>query len=208
VYPLTGIGKLCGLFGVTRQAYYQANWREHKIRDERELVLEQVKHIRRELPKVGTNKLYFLLAAFFKEKNIKMGRDKLYTLLRENNLLIKRTKRRSITTLSNHAFYKYPNLIKEFTPTKPNQLWVSDMTYIRLPHKFAYLSLITDAYSKRIVGWSLQETMHSKGPVAALKMALSKYTEADQQLIHHSDRGLQCRPDVESSSGLPAVMSI
>ncbi len=195
------------MFGRTRQAYYEACWREDKAVNEQELVIEQVKRIRADLPRVGTNKLYFLLADFFKEKNIKMGRDKLYTLLREQGLLIKRTKRRAITTLSNHAFYKYPNLIKEFTPTKPNQLWVSDMTYIRLPHKFAYLSLVTDAYSKRIVGWSLQETMHSKGPLAALKMALSKYTQADQQLIHHSDRGMQCRPDVEPSSGLPAAMS-
>ncbi len=78
-----------------------------------------------------------------------MGRDKLYTLLRENNLLIKRSKTRSITTVSNHAFYKYPNLIKDFVPTWPNQLWVSDMTYIRLPHRFAYLSLVTDADLRR-----------------------------------------------------------
>lgn len=126
-WPLAGIGVLCGLFGITRQAYYEACWREDKAVNEQELVIEQVKRIRKDLPRVGTHKLYFLLADFFKEKNIKMGRDKLYTLLREQGLLIKRTKRRAITTVSNHAFYKYPNLIKDFTPTKPNQLWVSDM---------------------------------------------------------------------------------
>jgi transposase InsO family protein len=86
--------------------------------------------------------------------------------------LIKRSKRRAVTTNSNHPFYKYPNLVKEFTPTKPNQLWVSDITYVLIPGKFAYLSLITDAYSKKIVGWSLQENLQSKGPLEALKMAL------------------------------------
>ncbi len=151
-------------------------------------MLEQVKRIKKALPRVGTSKLYFLLADFLKENHIKIGRDKLYTLLREHHLLIKRSKRRSITTLSNHAFYKYPNLIKNFTPTKPDQLRVSDMTYVRLPHKFAYLSLITDAYSKKIVGWALQETMHSKGPVAALKMALSKNTDPNQPTINSSFR--------------------
>ncbi len=96
------------------------------MHDAQALVIAEVKQIRKNLPRIGTHKLYFLLADFFKEKNIKMGRDKLYTLLRENNLLIKRSKRRA-NTLSNHAFYKYPNLVKDFTPTKPNQLWVSDM---------------------------------------------------------------------------------
>jgi hypothetical protein len=79
-----------------------------------------------------------LLADFFNENNIKMGRDKLYALLRVHNLLIKRSKRRAITTNSNHPFYKYPNLVKDFVPVKPNELWVSDITYVLLPGKFAY----------------------------------------------------------------------
>jgi transposase InsO family protein len=141
--------------------------------------------------RIGTDKLYFLLADFFNEKGIKMGRDKLYTLLRAHHLLIKRTKRRAITTNSNHPFYKYPNLIKNFVSTNPNQVWVSDMTYIRLPHRFAYLSLITDVYSKKLVGWSLQETMQLKGPVEALKMAFNNNKLTGKELIHHSDRGLQ-----------------
>lgn len=170
---MTGLSTVCGLFGKTRQAYYEAGWREDKIINEQELVIGEVKRIRKELPRVGTNKLYFLLTDFFKENNIKMGRDKLYAILREHHLLIKRTKRRAITTNSNHAFYKYPSLVKDFVPTKPNKLWVSDMTYIRLPHKFAYLSLITDVYSKKIIGWSLQETMQLKGPLEALKRALN-----------------------------------
>jgi transposase InsO family protein len=120
-----------------------------------------------------------------------MGRDKLYALLRAENLLIKTSKRRAITTYSNHPFYKYPNLVKDFTPAKPNELWVSDITYVLIPGRFAYLSMITDAYSKKIVGWFLQENLHSKGPLEALKMALGHSTRNLDHLIHHSDRGTQ-----------------
>jgi hypothetical protein len=133
----------------TRQAYYQATWREEKVINEQELIIQEVKRIRKDLPRVGTDKLYFLLADFFNENNIKMGRDKLYALLRVHNLLIKRSKRRAITTNSTHPFYKYPNLVKDFTPKKPNELWVSDITYVLLPGKFAYLSMITNADLRR-----------------------------------------------------------
>jgi hypothetical protein len=117
----------------TRQAYYEATWREEKVLNEQELIIQEVKRIREDLPRIGTDKLYFLLAEFFNKNHIKIGRDKLYTLLRAHNLLIKRSKRRAVTTNSNHHFYKYPNLVKEFTPTKPNQLWVSDITYVLIP---------------------------------------------------------------------------
>jgi hypothetical protein len=170
------------LFGRTRQAYYEACWREDKVNNERELVIEQVKQIRKELPRVGTHKLYFLLADFFQEHYITMGRDKLYTLLREQGLLIKRSKRRAVTSNANHVFYKYPNLIKDFILARANQLWVSDITYVSLPHKFAYLSLVTDAYSKKIVGWSLQESLQSKEPLAALKMALANCKKINSSL--------------------------
>ena len=156
----------------TRQAYYEASWREEKAITEQGLIIQEVKRIRKDLPRVGTDKLYFLLGDFFIANQIKMGRDKLYSLLRVHNLLIKRSKRRAVTTNSNHPFYKYANLVKDFIPARPNELWVSDITYVLLPGKFAYLSLITDAYSKKIVGWSLQENLQSKGPLEALKMAL------------------------------------
>ena len=104
-----------------------------------------------------------------------MGRDKLYALLREHKLLIKRTKRRAITTNSNHPFYKYPNLVQDFIPLKPNRLWVSDITYVLLPHKFAYLSLITDAYSKKIIGWSLQGKPAVKRPLRSLENGIKSF---------------------------------
>lgn len=109
--------------------------------NEQELVIKEVKRIRKNLPRVGTDKLHFLLADFFNEKGIKMDRDRLYTLLRAHNLLIKRSKRRAMITNSNYPFYKYPNLVKDFIPARPNELWVSDITYVLLPGKFAYLSL-------------------------------------------------------------------
>ncbi len=106
-----------------------------KIKLSMNRIIQEVKRIRKDLPRVGTDKLYFLLADFFQRNHIKMGRDKLYALLREHRLLIRRSKRRVVTTNSNHAFYKYPNVAKDFIPTQPNQLWVSDITYIALPHK-------------------------------------------------------------------------
>jgi transposase InsO family protein len=182
---------LCGMFGKTRQAYYQATWREDKVVNEQELIIREVKRIRKDLPRVGTDKLYFLLNNFFTAHKIQMGRDKLYALLRAHNLLIKRNKRRAITTNSNHPFYKYPNLVKDFIPARSNELWVSDITYVLLPGKFAYLSLITDAYSKKIIGWSLQENLQLKGPLEALRMALEHSRRNLDHLIHHSDRGTQ-----------------
>ena len=154
-------------------------------------VLEQVMEIRQQLPGIGTDKLHHLLTGFFTEHRIKLGRDKLYDLLRENHLLCHRNRKRARTTDSRHPFYKYPNLTKEMTVTRPNQLWVSDITYIRIGSSFSYLSLITDAYSHKIVGWAVGETLHTKGPLAALKMAAKTLPKGKESLTHHSDRGLQ-----------------
>jgi putative transposase len=115
----------------------------------------------------------------------------LFTLLSERNLLVRKHKRRGpATTLSSHRYKKYPNLVREFIPLAPNQLWVSDITYIRVAEKFAYLSLVTDAYSRKIVGYCLNESLSAQGPLNALKMALAANKE-HQGLIHHSDRGIQ-----------------
>jgi putative transposase len=145
------------------------------------------------MPRIGTRKLYDMLTRTLQEHKIKIGRDKLFDLLEEYSMLIRRRKRKKVnTTDSNHPFRKYPNLIRELQIVGPNQLWVSDITYIRLIDDFCYLSLITDAYSRRIVGYCLYPTLQKEGPVEALKMALSTLsaTTADH-LIHHSDRGRQ-----------------
>jgi transposase InsO family protein len=139
---------------------------------------------------VGTGKLHHLLTDFLAEQQIKLGRDKLYNLLREHHLRRIKRRKRAKTTNSQHPFYKYVNLVKEFTTTQPNQLWVSDITYIRTGRDFSYLSLITDAYSHRILGWALDTTLQTKGPLAALQIGIKSLPKGKKSLIHHSDRGI------------------
>ena len=123
-----------------------------------------------------------------------MGRDKLYNLLRTHHLLPKRKKRGPGTTHSKHRFYKHPNLVKDLEVLRPNFVWTNDITYIRCGNSFSYLSLTTDAYSKKIIGWSLQPSLRAEGPLGALRMALrtvdqreKNYTTSPTSLIHHSD---------------------
>jgi putative transposase len=140
---------------------------------------------------LGTRKLFEEMTEFLAEHQFKIGRDAMFDLLAEHGLLVTKRKRSGcITTISRHRFRKYPNKIKDFVPTAPNQLWVSDITYITLRKGFAYLSLITDAYSRKIVGFHLNTDLTAMGPITALKMALSDNT-GFTNLIHHSDRGTQ-----------------
>ena len=157
------------------------------------VVLKRVKEIREQMPRIGTRKLYHMLTETLKEHKIKIGRDKLFDLLEEYAMLVRRRKRKKVsTTDSNHPFRKYPNLVRELQAIRPNQLWVSDITYIRLIDEFCYLSLVTDAYSRKIVGYCLYPTLQKEGPVAALKMGLSSLpATTTDSLIHHSDRGRQ-----------------
>ncbi|GAC1598859.1 MAG: hypothetical protein NVS3B19_20940 [Ginsengibacter sp.] len=157
------------------------------------MVLKEVAGVREKIPRLGVIKLHWVLGDTLRDHGIKMGRDKMYRLLGDYGLLIpKRSRRHPITTNSNHPFYKYKNLIKEMTLIRPNQLWVSDITYLKVSGQFCYLSLITDAFSRKIVGYHVAPNLKTEGPLRALKMALSSYGNDDQQsLIHHSDRGLQ-----------------
>lgn len=128
---------------------------------------------------------------FLQVHQFQIGRDAMFDLLSEHGLLVTRRKRKGfITTLSKHRFKRYPNIIKNFIPIAPNQLWVSDITYIHLKDGFAYLSLITDAYSRKIVGFYLSKNLSASGPLKALRMALAN-NSAITNLIHHSDRGVQ-----------------
>ncbi len=123
--------------------------------------------------RLGTRKLLDEMQPFLASHQFQIGRDAMFDLLAENGLLIRKNKRRGcITTLSKHRFKKYPNIIRDFIPIGPNQLWVSDITYIHLAKGFAYLSLITDAYSRKIVGFYLSKDLTANGPLQALKMAL------------------------------------
>lgn len=192
VFPKVGLGRLCALFGVTRQAYYEAQINEKKSTIANCLVLGFVKEYRDDIPLVGTRKLYHLINPHLQIHGIKMGRDQLFDLLRFHGLLVRRRRRLIKTTDSHHWLKKYPNLTKEIVVTGIEQLWVSDITYVRTLQGFAYLSLITDAYSRKIVGFSLYPTLEATGCIEALQMAIAnrKY-ESPYNLVHHSDRGIQ-----------------
>lgn len=184
------------LLGYSRQSYYQViKHIQHKAY-EADVIIEEVLRYRKHQKRIGTRKLLEEMQDFLQVHHFQIGRDALFDLLAERGLLISKRKRRGcITTLSKHRFKKYPNIIRDFIPTAPNQLWVSDITYIHLPNSFAYLSLITDAYSRKIVGFYMSKDLTAKGPLQALKMAL-KTNPNIAGLIHHSDRGVQYCCDV------------
>ena len=186
-----GIEKLCRLFGKTRHAYYDHQWRKEYDFLKEELILQFVNEIRQTLPKIGTRKLHYLVNQKLTEHNLEAGRDYLFDLLTKHKLLIRNRRRRVITTDSKHWMRKYSNLTIELQIIAPEQLWVSDITYIRLINGFVYLSLITDAYSRKIVGYSLRRDLGAEGCLNALQMALFNRRYQQQQLIHHSDRGCQ-----------------
>ena len=179
------------LLGYSRQSYYQGVKYIQRKAYESDIIIEEVLRYRKHQKRLGTRKLLEEMQSFLSAHQFQIGRDAMFDLLAQRGMLVTKRKRRGcITTLSKHRFKKYPNIIREFIPIAPNQLWVSDITYIHLPNSFAYLSLITDAYSRKIVGFYLSKDLTAKGPLQALKMALK--TNANiTGLIHHSDRGVQ-----------------
>lgn len=185
-----GIGPLCKLFGKSRQAFYNRKYFFSKREQEEIIVLELVAQVRRELPGLGGHKLYRCIYKPLKSNGIKMGRDKLFTLLRTHKLLIDTKRRNPKTTQSNHWFHKYNNMTKNLIVNQSEQLWVADITYISIGYDFNYLSLITDGYSKQIMGYCLHPYLSKEGCMEALKMALSNRLTTSP-IIHHSDRGVQ-----------------
>ena len=131
-----------------------------------------------------------MLQPFFTQHNITMGRDKFFDILKRNKLLVRKTKRNVYTTLSKHHYHRYPSLVKDFRPMKAHELWVSDITYIPLQERFAYLFLITDAYSRKIVGFHVSDDIKVSSAVLALKKAPAQ-KPPETIVIHHSDRGIQ-----------------
>ena len=188
------MSRICRLFGITRQAYYQHSWEAESVQTADLLILKEVMNIRKEHRIMGTRKLYETLQPFMLEHGIKLGRDALFDLLAANQLLVKKRKRRIQTTYSNHWLRKYPNLIRDFIPKAINQLWVSDITYWKIhTGEHLYISLITDAYSRKIVGYNVAQTMEAIQSIEALQMALATLGGVAKplQLTHHSDRGIQ-----------------
>jgi len=210
-YPTLGVGVLCRLFGKTRHAYYDHQWR-HKGDDLRdEIVLQEVLEIRKTLRKAGIRQLMVNLEPKLASHGIKIGRDALNDLLREHKLLIRQRKRKAYTTDSRHWMRKYANLIRGMMIDRPEQVWVSDITYIAMADGWGYLSLITDLYSHKIMGYCFRMDLSAVGCLDALQMAFDHRSYGDQPLIHHSDRGTQycCKTyvDLLGSQGVAISMT-
>ncbi|MGM5470448.1 IS3 family transposase [Flavobacteriaceae bacterium LMO-SS05] len=177
-------------FGLKRDAFYKYKDRADK-RFKLELqIIEIVKQRRKSMPREGVRKLRKSLDEHFTKANLKVGRDTLFNVLRKHQMLTLRKKYSSRTTNSLHRFYKYKNIIKDVKITRPNQVWVSDITYIRTVKGFCYLALITDMYSRKIVGYDLSDSLELNGCVRALNKAIYQAKNING-LIHHSDRGIQ-----------------
>jgi len=169
---------------------YERDWQRKASQDAGEEAVALVQSVRRQMPRIGTRKLYYLLHERFAERHLKVGRDKLFRLLRNKGLLVARRRRYTRTTDSRHWLRIYDNLVKDLTLERPEQVFVSDITYVPTERGYNYLSLVTDACSKKIMGHALRKDLSPKGCLQALEMALENRT-TDAPLIHHSDRGLQ-----------------
>jgi len=184
------IAMICNGFSQKRDAYYKFRKRYIAKKQVDLTVVELVRKSRRTLPREGTRKLMKSLKNDFHKNDLKIGRDRLFRILRENGLLIRRKKYSSRTTNSHHRFYKYSNIIKDKVINRANQVWAADITYIRTIKGFCYLALITDMHSRKIVGHDLSDTLELSGCVRALKKALY-HNKGLKNLTHHSDRGIQ-----------------
>ena len=181
---------LCDLFGKSRQAYYQQSKYIYKEAVKSEILLQMVEKERNLMPRLGGRKLMIRIQPRLPQE-LYLGRDSFFDFLRDKGLLIRKRRNRVRTTYSNHWLHKYSNLIKDFTPKKAHQLWVSDITYIETMEGFGYLSLVTDAYSRKIIGWDMGTTLEAKYTVKALQMALNQLPKGTSNIFHHSDRGVQ-----------------
>lgn len=179
----------CKLFGYDRQVYYRSKSRVAKHRLRAKKVLELVKPIRNRMSRIGGRKLYHILKAELRLLGV--GRDKFFDILRANHLLITPKRQYHITTNSHHRFRKHKNRVENMEVHRPDQLWVSDITYIGTRDNPQYLALVTDAYSKKIVGYDVSNSLCTQGSIRALKMAIKVRQYKNKTLTHHSDRGFQ-----------------
>lgn len=184
------ITAVCRQLGYSKQAYYKSIYTKQRRTCYRTLAKEKVLSLRSSMPRLGTRKLYYLIKESFVKDGIPLGRDGLFDLLREEALLIVKKKRYTKTTDSRHWMHKYPDLTKGIILARPEQLWVADITYLALKDRFCYLHLITDAYSKKIMGYSVSKDLAATSTVKALQQALKSRSQPTA-LTHHSDRGLQ-----------------
>jgi putative transposase len=178
--------------GLSRQAFYQGQRRHLQRECRAQVVVQWVRERRLRQPRLGTRKLHHLLCESVLPSG--MGRDALFDVLRNAGMLVPQRRAYHKTTDSHHRFRRHPNLLKageqQVCATASEQVWVADITYLPTQDRFVYLSLVTDAYSRKIVGWHVHDSLQTEQVAQALKMAL-RGRESDQRLVHHSDRGIQ-----------------
>lgn len=184
------VEQICGVMGMSRQAHYQWLSRYAEGALQEQILLQRVKEIRRRHPRMGGRKLHYLVSQEFVEMGFSIGRDGFFALLSENGLLISRRRRVILTTHSRHWLRVYDNLILDQKTTKPNQIWASDITYLRTRAGFCYLALVLDMYSRMIIGWELRQSLAVEVALFALMAALEQ-VKTTQGMIHHSDHGAQ-----------------
>lgn len=192
------MNEVCEVMGVTRQGHHKAMACEAPKELAAEMVTQLVAEHRRSQPRLGGLKLHRLMKADLAAMGIKLGRDRFFDVLRAEDLLVERRRSRTKTTNSLHRFRVWPNLIKGLEVGRADQAWVADITYLRLRGGFAYLFLVTDVWSRKIVGWALGETLETRWGLDALGMAMggAHAPEEGARRIHHSDRGVQyCSAD-------------
>ena len=197
---------LCKAAGMSTQAYYREKHQRVCHACDEELILDAVRQERRMMPRIGARKLVKLLG----DGGITIGRDRLIELLRRRDMLVHPKKKKVRTTYRDDSLPVFRNLLYELEPTQPNQVWVSDLTYIAVDGEPVYLALVTDMVSKRIVGWNVSDSLCASGAVQALQRALQELP-AGRWPIHHSDRGCQycCHEYVAvlQERGLPISMT-
>ena len=181
---------LCKQLKRTRQSYYKSLKRQTQNLHTSQKLMKLIQPIRQLMPRLGGRKLLYMIQEQLVKNEVQMGRDRFFHWLRGQNLLIRPKRRYINTTQSHHRFWVYDNLIEGLSLDKPNQLWVSDITYLRTRDGFCYLALITDAFSRKIVGYDVSDSLELQGCLRALKSALQTASDLGQ-LIHHSDRGFQ-----------------
>jgi len=181
---------VCRQLGYSKQAYYQSLSRKRAAGSQRQQIKQKVLAVRHQLPRLGTRKLYKLLGEDFRQAGLKIGRDRLFDLLRQESLLVVRKRKYVSTTDSRGWMRQYPNLVEGMELSRPEQVWVADITYLRTKEGYNYLHLVTDAYSKKIMGYRHSDNLEAITSRQALEMAFQQRSYR-QALIHHSDRGLQ-----------------
>jgi len=184
------MAQICAQFGISRQAHYQKLWREIERQSENEVVLEMVRQVKRKHPRMGGRKLLFKIQPLLVADRLQIGRDRLFELMRREDLLVKRRKAYRRTTIP--GLWRAPNRLPGLTISHPNQVWVCDITYLEVEiGRFAYLFVLMDLYARYILGWYVSTSLAADGALSSLKMALSHRSSDITDLIHHSDHGVQ-----------------